>query len=116
MVVVELPTKELKNALGNSKQSNEQFKKEIDETLFKIGMELESINDDNTSIEISGAGNRIDLLSLEGITRMLNAYNEKSKLLLPVVKDDDKTLYASQTVKGIRDYIGVFIIPCPHLN
>ncbi len=108
MVVVEIPTKTFKKALGVEKQNNETFKKEIDETLFKIGMELENINDETTSIEISGAGNRIDLLSLEGISRMLNAYNGK-KVDAPTIKKSNNVLNVDKSVAGIRDYIAVFI-------
>ena len=108
MVVVEIPTKTFKNALGADKQNNEAFKKEIDETLFKIGMELENINDETTAIEISGAGNRIDLLSLEGISRMLNAYSGK-KIEIPNVKKSNNVLNVDKSVSGIRDYIAVFI-------
>lgn len=111
MVVVEIPTNALKKALEMQSQTNEQFKKEISETLFKIGMELESIDYENTSIEISGAGNRIDLLSLEGITRALNAYTGKTfKIPIPKVKKTSNLVTVDKSVSGIRDYIALFTI------
>ena len=72
-------------------------------------MELESINEETISIDISGAGNRIDLLSLEGIARMLNAYKGK-KILIPKVKQSANVLNVDKSVAGIRDYIAVFIV------
>lgn len=106
MVMVTLPTKTLKDSLT----LKGEFSKTLSETLFKIGMELEESNEEETTIDIAGAGNRIDAVSLEGIVRIINAYNNKAELRFPQVTKGKNSINVDKSVATVRPYIGAFIV------
>lgn len=106
MVVVNLPTKTLKEKLKLA----EPFAKTLADVLFKIGMELESCTEEETIIDIAGAGNRIDAVSLEGIVRIVKAYNGSYKLRFPQVKRGKNVINVDKSVADIRPYMGNFIV------
>ncbi len=100
------PTNQLKKKLKLSGD----FQKTLSETLFKIGMELESINDDETIIDIAGAGNRIDAVSLEGLVRIVNAYVGNYDFYFPKITKGKNTINVDKSVADIRPYMGNFIV------
>ena len=75
MVILETTFKELNKAV-----KRKLTKKELDETLFSLGFELESVENDNLKIEITP--DRPDLLSTQGLARLLKAYLGKEKGLV----------------------------------
>ncbi len=106
MVMVTLPTKTLQEKLG----LKGEFQKTLSETLFKIGMELENSNEEETTIDIAGAGNRIDAVSLEGLVRIIKAYNRSYKLKFPSVTRGKNIINVDKSVADIRPYMGNFIV------
>ncbi len=106
MVVINLPTPELKKNLA----LKGVFSKVLAEVLFKIGMELEVYSEEETVIDIAGAGNRIDAVSLEGITRIISAYNHGHRFVFPPVKKGKNLINVDKSVAGIRPYMGNFIV------
>ncbi len=107
MVVVNIPTKTLKEKL---KLLKGDFKKNLEETLFKIGMALEECNEEETIIDIAGAGNRIDTVSLEGLTRVVNAYDGKLNFHFPTVKKGKNVINVHASVADVRPFMGNFIV------
>lgn len=105
MVVVTLPTKTLKEKLS----LKEPFAETLRETLFKIGMELESCEEE-TVIDIAGAGNRIDAVSLEGLVRIVTAYNENGEFKFSALKKGKNIINVHKSVADIRPYMGNFIV------
>ncbi|MBI4406336.1 phenylalanine--tRNA ligase subunit beta [Candidatus Micrarchaeota archaeon] len=106
MVVVNLPTKTLKEKLSLA----EPFAKTLGETLFKIGMALESCTEEETVIDIAGAGNRIDAVSLEGISRIISAYHSGSEFTFPPLKKSKNVINIDKSVAYVRPFMGNFIV------
>ncbi len=106
MVVINLPAKALKEKLS----IKGDFQSTLSETLFKIGMELEQCTQEETSIDIAGAGNRIDAVSLEGIVRIINAYNGKPTFSFPRVKSGRNIINVDKSVANVRPFMGNFIV------
>ncbi len=108
MVVVSFPTNQLKKKLKLG--SGADFQKTLSETLFKIGMELENSNDDETTIDIAGAGNRIDAVSMEGFVRIVNAYTGNYEFHFPKITKGKNVINVDKSVADIRPYMGNFIV------
>ncbi len=106
MVVVTFSTRELRKNL----KLNGSFEKTLSEILFKIGMELEQCNEEETTIDIAGAGNRIDAASLEGLSRIITAYNRNYEFKFPYIKKGKKVINVDKSVAGVRPYMGNFIV------
>ncbi len=106
MVVVSFPTNQLKKKLKLSGD----FEKTLSETLFKIGMELESTNDNETIIDIAGAGNRIDAVSLEGLARIVNAYIGNYDFHFPKITKGKNIINVDKNVLLMRPHMGAFIV------
>jgi len=110
MVVVSFSKKELQEKLG---LKGTEWQKELGETLFKIGMELESGNsaEEEIEIDIAGAGNRLDTVSLEGLVRVVLAYRGKYSFKYPkLTKAKGAVVNVDKSVADVRPYIGNFIV------
>ena len=98
MVILETTFKELNKAV-----KRKLTKKELDETLFSLGFELESVENDNLKIEITP--DRPDLLSTQGLARLLKAYLGKEKGLVNYkIKKSDIKIYVDKSVEKVRPY------------
>ncbi|MFH1247179.1 MAG: hypothetical protein V1644_02245, partial [Candidatus Micrarchaeota archaeon] len=113
MVMVTFPTNTLKEKLA----LRGDFEKTLGDILFKIGMELEACNEEETTIDIAGAGNRIDAVSLEGLVRIISFYTKGGKFKFPVVKKNNKNIIrVDKSVVPLRPFIGNFIVRGIELN
>lgn len=72
--------------------------------LFELGMDVEAIQADNISFEITP--DRPDLLCIEGIARLLRAYYEiQPGLVILRVRRSSYILHVEQELQNIRPYI-----------
>src|SRR3989338_8596675 len=108
MVKIEVSFKELQKKIGKI------CEEEIEQTLFDMGFELENLEGDVLTIDITAE--RPDLLSLQGISRALQSYlgikNEKEY----VVKKEDYVILVKESVKKVRPYTVAAVIKNLSLN
>jgi len=84
------------------KESGINFsKKELEEVLSDLGMDLEEINEDEIKIDITAE--RPDMVSLQGITRVIKAYYGK-KIPKYVSKKSDYKVIIEDSVNNVRPY------------
>src|SRR3989338_11056856 len=98
MVILETNFTELNKAIGKK-----LTKKELEDTLFDLGMELERTEKDEIRIEITP--DRPDLLSTQGLGRALKAYLRiKTGLREYKIKKSDIKIYVDKSVEKVRPY------------
>src|SRR3989339_373987 len=98
MVVLDTSYKYLTKLLGRKVD-----KKELEDTLFEMGLELESSEGDSLRIEITP--DRPDLISTQGLVRALRAYmNIKLGMPVYIAKKSDVKVIVKPSVKNVRPY------------
>ncbi len=98
MVILETNFTELNKAIGKK-----LTKKELEDTLFDIGMELENVEKDEIKIEITP--DRPDLLSTQGLGRALKAYlGIKTGLREYKIKKSEIKINVDKSVEKIRPF------------
>ncbi len=98
MVKVEVSHQSLNKFVGKSLSH-----KELEDLLFSLGYELESVEGDLLSIDITAE--RPDLVSTAGLARLLKAYLGIQKGLPQyVVKKSDYSILVNPNVKHVRPY------------
>ena len=97
MVILETSFKELNKAIGKKLSQ-----KELDETLSSLGFELDSVENDNLKIEITP--DRPDLLSTQGLARLLKAYLGLKVETNYKIKKSNYKLIIDKSVEKIRPY------------
>ncbi|MCD6549808.1 phenylalanine--tRNA ligase subunit beta [Candidatus Micrarchaeota archaeon] len=104
MPMLEVNKKRLNELLGERLDDNEVY-----EVLFKIGMELDDVTDDEYKIEITP--DRVDMLSPHGLVRALKNY---LGLELPreyrTAGESGWKVSVDPSVLDVRPYIGNFIV------
>ncbi len=99
MATIDLYFKELKKEL-NKEYSLEEF----EELLFNYGLEIDSYNKDTDEIKIEVTAERIDLLSKEGLLRVLKIYLGLSKSPTYSFKKSGFSLNIDDSVKDYRPF------------
>src|SRR3989338_9981422 len=98
MVILETNFTELNKAIGKK-----LTKKELEDTLFDLGMELERTEKDEIRIEITP--DRPDLLSTQGLGRALKAYlGIKTGLREYKIKKSEIKINVDKSVEKVRPY------------
>ncbi len=98
MVILETTFKELNKSIGKN-----LTEKQLYEILFNLGFELESVEKNDIKIEITP--NRPDLLSTQGLGRLLKAYiGKKTGLCEYKIKKSDIKLIIDNSVNNIRPF------------
>jgi len=104
MVILETTFKELNKSVGKK-----LAKQELDEILFNLGFELETVENDNIKVEITP--DRPDLLSTQGLARLLKAYlGIKPGLQEYKIKKSNFKIIVDKSVEKIRPYTVAAII------
>lgn len=104
MVILEANFTELNKVIGKKLS-----KKELEETLFNLGMELENSEGENVKIEITP--DRPDLLSTQGLGRALKAYlNLKTGLIKYNIKKSDVKIIVDKSVEKVRPFTVAAVI------
>lgn len=75
---------------------------ELQSTLFDMGMELESVDGDDISVEVTAE--RLDLLSLQGLARALRAFLGIAKVPIYNSKKSDYVVNITSKVKNVRPF------------
>ncbi|MGA9139464.1 MAG: phenylalanine--tRNA ligase subunit beta [Methanocella sp.] len=76
----------------------------VREDLFELGLETEDVQGDEVTFEVTS--DRADLLSVEGIARLLRAYyGIKTGLTVPGVRKSDYRLIVNREVEPVRPFI-----------
>lgn len=87
----------------------------VREVMFELGSETEDIQGDEVTFEVTS--DRADLLSEEGIARMLRAYYEvKTGLAVPKLLKSDYKLIVSREVEPVRPYVTGAIVRDVHFT
>lgn len=98
MVILDTTFKELNKSIGKK-----LTQKELDEILYNLGLELESVEKDNIKVEITP--DRPDLLSTQGLARALKAYlGIKTGLVEYKIKKSDIQIIVEDSVNKVRPY------------
>ncbi len=98
MVVLETNFTELNKAIGKK-----LTKKELEDTLFDLGMELEDVEKDGVKVEITP--DRPDLLSTQGLGRALRAYLKiRTGLREYKIKKSEIKINVDKSVEKVRPY------------
>ncbi len=99
-----LDRKELCHMVGRNIQAQQ-----LQNTLFELGLETEEVNGGEITFEINA--DRPDLLSVEGVARMLRFYHGiDTKLKIPAVERSDFTCVVDASMKNIRPFITCAIV------
>lgn len=99
MATIDLDFREIKKEL-NKDYSIEEF----DEMLFNYGLEIDSYNKDTNEIKIEVTAERVDLLSKEGLLRVLKVYTGVEKQKTYSVKKSNYVLNIKESVKEVRPH------------
>jgi phenylalanyl-tRNA synthetase beta chain len=87
----------------------------VREDMFALGSETEAIEGDEVTFEVTS--DRADLLSVEGIARMLRAYyGIQTGLTVPKVRRSDYLLVVSREVEPVRPYVTGAIVKNVHFT
>ena len=87
----------------------------VREDLFELGCETEAIEGDEVTFEVTS--DRADLLSEEGIARMLRAfYGIQTGLTVPKIHKSDYRLIVSREVEPVRPYVTGAIVRNVHFT
>ena len=98
MVILETNFAELKKVIGKK-----LTKKELEDVLFDLGMELENTEGEDMKVEITP--DRPDLLSTHGLGRALKAYlGIKTGLVKYAVKKSDIKISIDKSVEKVRPF------------
>lgn len=94
-------------ATYEKKKFNEFFKLDdsFKELLFNYGMEFEEETDSEVKIDVGGAGNRVDLLSLRGLKRLLDNFQEKIQLKPLKLDPSGLSIYAEEKALDARGHV-----------
>ncbi len=79
-------------------------------------MEFEEETETEVKIDVGGAGNRVDLLSLNGLKRLLNAFQDKIELKPLKLEASGLSIYADQNALKLRGHVRGLLIKNVNLD